>query len=111
MNFRKCLSLIVVLLLSTLASFQASAYDGTANGKIGQIDVTDNSNFGVRVYMAGYPTMCTGGGNFAYLYNTDSNFNVYVASLITAKAMGSPVTIQSYTVSGYCHIAYLAVGT
>jgi len=87
MNFRKNLSLIVVLLSSTLASLQASAYDGTANGKISQIDVTDNSNFGVRVYMAGFPTMCTGGSNFAYLYNTDSNFNVYLANLMLAKAL------------------------
>lgn len=94
-----------------LASPAVLARDAAAAGKIVVIDVAAGNNYGVRVYLAGSPTMCTGDQNFwAYLNETDSNYKVFVGALLAAKAQGSTVTIYSTLAVGACHIAYISVG-
>jgi hypothetical protein len=83
----------------------ALAWDGTQTMIPGQIDVTDGSNLGFRVW----GPSCSGAQNFAYLLNTDSNYDTYVAVILMAKAEG--ITVTFYTTldaSGFCHLGYLS---
>lgn len=52
--------------------------------------------------------MCTGGSDWAYLNETDSNYKVYVAALLLAKAQNTSVTVFSNLEYGQCHIGYIA---
>jgi hypothetical protein len=88
-----------------LASSQVNAWDGAANATISVIEVTSSTNYGFRVYLTGVTALCTGGPSWAYLLETDSNYKVYVAAALTAKAQGTAVTVYSIRdSSGYCHI-------
>ncbi len=53
--------------------------------------------------------MCTGGPDWAYLNEDDSNYKTYVAALLTARAQGTPVTIYSNLENGYCKIGYITI--
>jgi hypothetical protein len=103
----------ILLLAATVftigTAVPANAWDGSASGKISRIDVTDASNYGMRVYLTGVSHMCTGGADWAYLNESDSNYKVYVAALMMAKAQGSTVIIDSNLQGSYCHIGYIAV--
>lgn len=87
----------------------AFAWDGVNSGTIAGFDVTHGQNFGFRLYLNGVSTMCTGGQNWGYLNETDSNYKTYVGILMMAKAQGSSVTVFTNTVNGYCQIGYLVV--
>lgn len=107
----------------------SSAWDGTTIGTISTIQVTRGDNFGFRVSLAGSPSMCSvASGNSdshareAYLAENDSNYKVYVAMLMMAKASGMKVTIYTtsetftYTDAGgvvrpftMCHIGHIGV--
>jgi len=85
----------------------AFAYDGSANDTISQIDVSDDTNLGLRVYFAN-STACGNTNNWAYVLSTDPNFQIYAAVLAEAKVMGSTVTVFSTRDSrGYCHLGYV----
>lgn len=100
---------IIFILSLTLLTTSAQATD-TASGTISRIDVTDGTNLGFRVMLTGYPVLCSAGGNVAYLNETDSNYKVYVSTLLTAKTTGSNVVLYTENGSyGLCHIVYLMV--
>lgn len=55
--------------------------------------------------------MCGAGAKWAFLNEADSNYKVYVAALLMAKAQGSTVTVYSTNVDGaYCRIGHVAIG-
>ena len=84
------------------------AWDGSVHAPIAEIDVTDGSNLGFRVYLL--TAMCGNANTWGYLNNTDSNYNVYVATLLMANAQGFSVTVYSNRDSnGLCHIGYIAI--
>jgi hypothetical protein len=89
----------------------AMAWDGAIVGRVSVIEVTGGTNFGVRVSIASVAQMCTGGQSWAYLNETDSNYKVYVAALLLAKAQGNQVTVFSNLEGSYCHIGYLSVSS
>jgi len=99
------------MVLLCAASVPAWAWDGAPSGKITSIDVTAGTNYAFRVYLnGGGIALCTNGTGFAYLNEADSNYKVYVASLLMAKAQGSTVTLFVTTEGGMCHIGYIGVG-
>lgn len=92
------------------ASMPAAAWDNAPSGKITAIEVTAGTNYAFRVYLNGGGTaLCPNGTSFAYLNEADSNYKVYVASLLMAKAQGSTVTLFLINEGGFCHIGHLAV--
>lgn len=98
--------ILLAPLLLSLAATPAWAWDGTQSLVPGTIDVTAGSNMGFRVWG---PT-CNGSANFAYLLDTDSNYNTYVAAILMAKAQGLSVTFYTTKdASGYCHLGYLTL--
>ena len=52
---------------------------------------------------------CSGGSNWAYLNETDSNYRVYVSALLAAKALGSNVTLYTTNNGIYCQIGYVEI--
>jgi hypothetical protein len=96
-------------LAAILASQIAMAWDGVTTGTVGEIDVTTGTGYGFRITLKTPVAMCGNANQWAYLNSTDSNYSVYVAALMMAKAQGSTVTIYSWLdSSAYCHIGYIA---
>jgi len=87
----------------------ASAWDGAAAGVIYAMDVTSGNNYALRVSLVGVQNMCNGGPNWGYLNDTDSNYKVYAAALMMAKAQGTRVTVFSNFDGWACHIGYISV--
>jgi|SRR5688572_16108205 hypothetical protein len=89
----------------------AVAWDGVSQGTVYALEVTGGANYGFRVFVSGVTNMCGNGSNWAYLNEADSNYKTYVAVIMMAKAQGSPVTIYTNVVNGYCHIGYVSVNS
>lgn len=115
---------ISIFAAGLVAPATSSAYDwpGIETGTIGQIHVSPGDNYGFRVYFTDGRKMCRpvagrttdGAANWAFLNDTDSNYKVYVAMLMMAKATGSTVTIytnnEPYGTDGtMCRIGYVVV--
>ncbi len=98
-----------VLALAALATAPAFSWDGVTGGRPTTFEITHGANFAFRVYLDANVAMCSGGPTWAYLNEADSNYKVYVANLMTAKALGIPVVIYTTTVNGYCNIGHLVV--
>ncbi len=103
-------ALFLFIALCSSASY-ASWDDGAAiaSGVVTAVHVANGGNYDFRVYLANSPKMCNGGDRWAYLNESDSNYAVYVSTILSAKATKSPVTIYSNTKAGtsHCHIGYL----
>lgn len=107
-NFLSVFALVSALLF---ASSPVLAWDGAVSGKILNIEVTHGGNYAVRVWLQDSPIMCGAGAKWAYLNEADSNYKVYVAAIMMAKAQGSTVTVYSNNVAGgFCQIGHLVVG-
>lgn len=108
--FKSILRLAVgIVASSVMLATAAEAWDGAINGNIAAMDVTAGTNLGFRISLVGVTTMCSGGQGWAYLNDTDSNYKVYVAALMLARAQGTKVTIYSTLEGGYCHIGYISL--
>jgi len=84
------------------------AWDGDVTGVLTQIDVTDGTSSGFRIYLP--VAMCANTYNWAYLNTADSNYNAYAAALLMAKAQGLTVRVFSNRdANGYCHIGYISI--
>ena len=95
-----------------VAVLPAWAWDGAPTGKIVSVEVTAGTNYAFRVWLSnGGQALCTGGTAFAYLNEADSNYKVYVATLLMAKAQGSSVTLFMMNEGGFCHIGHMVVGS
>ncbi|GLQ99124.1 hypothetical protein [Dyella mobilis] len=102
-----------------VAAMPAAAWDGTATGKISQINGVGGlggapGNYDIRVYLAGQSTICPGAVDptWGYINVSDPNYKGLLAMLLTAQASGKTVTLYTNKDStGYCQIAYMAVMT
>ena len=93
-----------------LFNFPAYAWDGAVTDRISAIEVTEGTNYGLRIFLANGAAQCTGGPVWSYLNETDSNYKTFTAALIAAKMSGSTVTLYTTrNTSGYCHIGYITV--
>lgn len=102
-------SAIAALASLMLAASPVSAWDGAVVGNISTLDVAAGSNYGFRVSLNGVANMCTGGPNWAFLNDTDSNYKTYVATFLLAKAQGNKVLVYSNLEGAYCHIGYISI--
>ena len=87
----------------------AFAWDGVVSGTIATVQITAGQNFGFRLFLNGVTTMCTGGPNWAYLNEADSNYKTYVAAFLLAKAQGNTVAVYTTLENGQCHIGYISI--
>lgn len=91
-----------------LCSSNGWAWDGVTVGRVVAVEVTQGPNLGFRIWLDPNQVMCTAGAHFAFLYETDSNYKTYVATLLLAKVTGAQVTIFTTNEGGYCHIGHIA---
>jgi hypothetical protein len=98
------------LTLALLATSQAVAWDGTVTGVIRRADVTDGPNYAFRIELQGVPQLCGNANTWAFIDSTTANYNVYVASILAAKAAGDTVVVYSNrdATTGYCRIGYIS---
>ena len=89
------------------------AWDGSVAGKVSRIEVTSGNNYGFRVYLNGSPKLCGNDHYWAYINESDSNYQTLVSVLLAAKAGQFNVRIYSNRKEGlddgYCHIGYIAI--
>lgn len=85
------------------------------SGTIQSLSFSGETNYAVRVFLGGVTDPCGNGGSaFAFINATDSNYKVYVAGLMMAKAQGSTVNLvvapDNYN-SSYCRLIEFAVSS
>jgi len=104
---------LLVTAVAGISPRSAAAWDGTVSGRISSIDVADGANFAFRVVLDGTSACGPTGQGWAYLNEADSNYKVFVATLLSAKASASSVKLYTTIVkwNGYdmCHIGYITV--
>lgn len=88
-------------------SISALAWDGVSSGKVISLEVTETSNYGLRVTISPVGAMCPGGPTWAYLLEGDSNYRAYLAILIASRINENNVTVFSQSVNGKCHIGHI----
>ncbi|ALQ07358.1 hypothetical protein WNY97_10520 [Pseudoalteromonas fuliginea] len=110
------MNIISKLLFTTsivVSSSALASWDGALAGKINTIDVAPGQSYGFRVSFIGAPKLCGSSHAWAYLNESDSNYNTFVSVLLAAKMGDREVVIYSNkeTSSGqdYCHIGYIAL--
>jgi hypothetical protein len=90
----------------------AHAQTGYITGQVGSITALAAgagapNSYDFRVTLVGGPVICNG-QNFAFLNEPDANYVAIVANVLSARAMGVPVTlIWTQTPTGYCQIDYM----
>lgn len=96
-----------------VVTYSASAWDGIIVGKIASIDVTAGNNYGFRVSLEGSPAICGNAHTWAFLNETDSNYQTFVSVLLTAKVSKQNITLYTNRAgadsAGYCHIGYIQI--
>jgi hypothetical protein len=112
-EFRKFAMRMIAVIFFTLFSNQVFAWDGSEFGKIYQVDVTSGTNYEFRVSLNGAKRLRGNDHAWAYVNETDSNYNTYVAVLLAAKAAQQTVTLytnrKDNSSTGYCHLGYITV--
>src|ERR1700754_4654078 len=94
--------------LACLLSFESSA--ATVSGTIQGLYFSGKGNYAVRVFIDGVTDPCgNGGSSFAFIDDTlgDSNYNVFGAALMLAKAQNSTITMTvapAVTNNSLCHL-------
>ena len=103
----------IFIIMMALVSLSAQAWDGTVSGIVSKIDVTSGNNYGFRVYLEDSPKLCSNANAWAYINESDSNYQTYVAALLAAKMSQSKVTLYTNWVNGdpddYCKIGYVVI--
>lgn len=104
--------LSLLLLLSVLVSQPASAATGVA-GQVGNIEIVGSDggapgNYDFRVFLTTGGVICNG-QNWAYINTSDANYSALVASMLSAKTLGSTVTLYVDPVGAYCQLAYVVL--
>jgi len=109
--FVKKSRVIVFVMLSVLSQSVFAAWDGSVTGEIKTIEVTAGENYGFRVILTGNPQLCGNSHTWAYIKESDSNYQTYVSVLLAAKMGNKKVQLLTTkeTSSGneYCHIGYM----
>ncbi|MEO9601261.1 hypothetical protein [Parasphingorhabdus sp.] len=93
------------------SSAPVAAWDGTTTGKVTQIDITTpGPNYDFRVYLEGFPGLCTAGHTWAFINTGDTNYETIASALMLAYSTGKTVTIYTNdSTSGYCKIGYVVL--
>ena len=100
-------ALLLTLMSLFVWSAAAVAYDGVVSGQINLVEgsTTANGGFPFVVTLKNSPALCNNTNTSAYLLSTDSNYRVNASVLLTAKSLGSTVTLSSnQDSSGDCQI-------
>jgi hypothetical protein len=101
---------IITIILLSLAFPVLASWDGSASGKINQIQVTAESNYAFRITLIDNPSLCGNSNQWAFLNKDDSNYETYVSLLTAAKFAQAPVTIfANQSTNGYCKIGLIFV--
>ncbi len=99
--------------LSIIFSLNVSAatWDGTESGQVHSVNVASGENYGFRVTLSGAPKLCGNAHSWAYLNESQSNYQTFVSVLLAAKMSDKRVTLYTTkeTTSGneYCRIGYV----
>jgi hypothetical protein len=105
--------LILLVLLCCTSTSSAFAWDGALVGKIASIDVTGGNNYDFRIALEGNPSLCGNNNTWAYINQSDSNYQTYASVLLAAKLSSRDVLIytRQETASGqrYCKIGYISL--
>jgi hypothetical protein len=106
------LHLSLLLLLSVLISQPARAATGVA-GQVGDIETVGSGggapgNYDFRVFLTSGGVICNG-QNWAYINTSDANYSALLASILSAKALGSTVTLYTNPVGAFCQLAYVVI--
>ena len=104
---KNILSIAIMALIPSLAF----SWDGVNSGKINTIEVTAGENFGFRISLVGGAALCGTEHRWAYINQSASNYQTYVAVLLAAKMAEKSVSV--FTVkrgaNGYCEIGHISV--
>ena len=109
------MKLSLILTIALLSSVHVNAaWDGTNSGKIHGIDVAaPGDNYGFRISLDdGTTKMCGNNHTWAYLNETDSNYQTFVSVLLAAKMAEKSVIVYTNKDSSsneYCHIGYIGM--
>jgi len=107
------MKIFLIVFLPIFISIKAQAWDGSVSGKISIVDVTGGQNYGFRVSLKNSPKLCGNSYSWAYINQSDSNYQTYVSVLLAAKAMQSTVTIYTTRkggeANGYCKMGYISM--
>jgi hypothetical protein len=103
--------LLAFIAVSVLISQPARA--GSVVGQVGVIEAIGSGagapgNFDFRVFLATSAVICNG-QNWVYINIGDANYNVLVAFALSAKSLGSTVTLYFNQVGSYCQLTYMLV--
>lgn len=103
-----------LVILGSLLATPAHAWDGTVQGKIAAVQVSDAENAGFRVSLDNGASLCgTGTANWAYINKSFDNYDVMVSILTSAWLSGKSVTLYTTKEAGsnHCRIGHvLALG-
>ena len=99
------------LVVAAIFGLPALAQATDVTGTVGQIEVNAyGSNGSFRVYTTTVNNMCDSSVTEAYINIGDPNYSTIVATIVTAKALGSTVVFSStQQADGTCHLYYLVV--
>lgn len=90
-----------------------AAWDGSVEGKINSIDVAPGENYGFRVTLINAPKLCRNNHVWAYLNESDSNYQTFVSVLLSAKMADKQVVLytnhENKSGQSYCHIGYIVL--
>ena len=109
-NYRQSLVAMMIGAASWVGAAPACA-TSSASGQIDTLYAAQGTNYGYRVYLSGVTTICPGGTIFAYTNVTDDNYKAYIATLLTAFALGKQVNLTLELVGGQCHIMEVFIRT
>jgi len=105
-----------ILVASALSLVAVNAFAvNYVSGTIQEMYFSGEANFAVRVYLNGVTDPCgNGGSGFAFINADASNYKVYVAALLAAKASGNSVTLTvtpyAYA-NSFCQLIEFSVGS
>ena len=103
---RKAASAVIASMLLATPAF---AWDGVESGKIVGIEATHAENFAFRIHLAGVNNMCGTQQGWAYINQSDSNYEVITSLLMSAWLSDKPVSLYTTNVNGYCLIGHISV--
>lgn len=92
-RFSRSLLAFSMIAVGISAPTTGHAWDGDFTGRIDWIEVSQGNNYGFRVHLVGVTEICAGGTDWAFVNEADSNYRVFVATLLMAKANFNTVRI------------------
>jgi len=95
----------ITFTIFTISSISFAQAFETKTGVIQSLQVFGENNFAFRIRLEGVSEMCSLGENWAYVESTDSNYQTKVSVLMSAFAMGAPITVYTEASSrNHCHL-------